>query len=101
MRRTRSPVENMSENPIPLYLCYKDFPREFMLLKLVGTSVEAFEKYTQDLAREHGVDTSSTHFVRLDGKDRYEIEALMRGLGLITPDNEREVLLDISNLGVP
>jgi hypothetical protein len=84
-----------------MYLCYKDFPREFMLLKLTGTTAEAFEKYTLDLALEHGVDPSTTHLVRLDGKTQREIEGLMRDLGLITSENEREVLVDISNLGVP
>ena len=84
-----------------VYLCYKDFPREFFLMKLVGTTPEAFEKYTTDLAREHGADASTTHLVRLDGKSRGEIERLMRDLGLITSENEREVLVDISNLGLP
>ncbi len=91
----------MAETTVPLYLCYKDFPREFMLLKLVGTTAEAFEKYTQDLARQDGVNASLTHLVRLDGKSQREIEGLMRDLGLITSENEREVLVDISNLGVP
>jgi hypothetical protein len=72
-----------------------------MLLKLVATTAEAFEKYTQELARQDGVNASSTHLVRLDGKSQREIEGLMRDLGLITSENEREVLVDISNLGVP
>jgi hypothetical protein len=91
----------LAQSSVPLYLCYKDFPREFMLLKLVGTTPEAFEKYTLDLAKENGVDPSTTHFVRLDGKSQREIEGLMRELGLITSENEREVLVDISNLGAP
>jgi len=91
----------LAEENVPLYLCYKDFPREFMLLKLVGTTAEAFEKYTSDLARESGVDASTTHLVRLDGKTRQEIEELMREKGWITSENEREVLTDISELGVP
>lgn len=91
----------ISEPSIPMYLCYKDFPREFFLLKLVGTTPEAFESYSRELARQSGVDASTTHLVRLDGKSRNEIEVLMRDLGLITSENEREVLLDISNLGVP
>lgn len=86
---------------VPLYLCYKDFPLEFMLLKLVGTSAEAFEKYAMDLAKENGVDPSSTHLVRLDGKNQREVETLMREIGLITSENEREVLLQISALGIP
>jgi hypothetical protein len=94
-------LRSLTESSVPIYLCYKDSPREFMLLKLVATTAEAFEKYTLDLAREHGVDPSTTRFVRLDGKDRGEIEALMRDLGLITSENEREVLVDISNLGLP
>jgi hypothetical protein len=98
---SRTPVSDLAETTVPLYLCYKDFPREFMLLKLVGTTAEAFEKYTLDLAREHGVDPSTTHMVRLDGKNREEIEELMRGIGLITSENEREVLADIRSLGVP
>jgi hypothetical protein len=85
----------------PAYLCYKDFPREFMILRLVGNTPEAFEKYALDLAREHGVDPSSTHLIRLDSMTRYEIEALMRELELITADNEREVLVDIGSLGLP
>ncbi|MDA4118842.1 MAG: hypothetical protein OK455_10940 [Thaumarchaeota archaeon] len=84
-----------------MYLCYKDFPREFMLFKVVGTTAEAFEKYSGELARQPGVNSSTTHFVRLDGKSRQEIESLMRELGLITSENEREVLLDIGKLGVP
>lgn len=91
----------MSQTSVPIYLCYKDFPREFFLMKLVGTTPEAFEKYTVDLARDHGVDPSTTHLVRLDGKNQGEIEGLMRELGLITSENEREVLVDISNLGLP
>jgi len=91
----------LGQSSVPLYLCYKDFPREFMLLKLVGTTAEEFEKYTLDLARDHDVDPSTTHLVRLDGKSRREIEGLMRDLGLITSENEREVLVDISNLGAP
>ena len=87
--------------PVPVYLCYKDSPREFMLLKLVGTTPEAFEKYTLDLARENGVDPSSTHLERLDGMTRQQVEEMMRELGLITEDNEREVLLDIGQLGLP
>ena len=90
----------MAEENVPLYLCYKDFPREFMLLKLVGTTAEVFEKYASDLARDNGVDTSTTHLVRLDGKTQEEIEELMREIGLITAENEREVLTDISELGV-
>jgi hypothetical protein len=93
--------ETIAQPPAPLYLVYKDFPREFMLLKLVGTTPDDFEKYTQDLAVEHGVDPSTTHLVRLDGKSQKDIESMMRDLGLITSENEREVLLDISNLGVP
>jgi hypothetical protein len=91
----------MSQPTVPIYLCYKDFPREFFLMKLVGTTPEAFEKYTMELARDSGVDASSTHLVRLDDKNRGEIEGLMRDLGLITSENEREVLVDISNLGLP
>ena len=92
----------MPENGVvPVYLCYKDFPREFMLLKLVGTTAEAFEKYSLELARENGVDPSSTHFERLDGKTRQQVEDLMRELGLITAQNEREVLVDIGELGLP
>ena len=86
---------------VPAYLCYKDFPREFMLLKLVGTTAEAFEKYSLELARENGVDPSSTHFERLDGMTRQQVEDLMRELGLITEENEREVLTDIAELGLP
>jgi hypothetical protein len=86
---------------VPAYLCYKDFPREFMLLKLVGTTAEAFEKYSLELARENGVDPSSTHFERLDGKTRQQVEDLMRELGLITEENEGEVLTDIAELGLP
>ncbi|MDA4135367.1 MAG: hypothetical protein OK449_00020 [Thaumarchaeota archaeon] len=93
--------KNLAQSSVPMYLCYKDFPREFMLLKLVGTTPEAFEKYTADLAREHSVDPSTTHIVRLDGKTQREIEGLMRDLGLITSENEREVLVDISSLGAP
>jgi hypothetical protein len=85
----------------PVYLCYKDTPREFMFLKLVGKTPEDFEKYALDLAKEHGVDPSSTHLVRLDSMTRLEIETMMRELGLITSDNEREVLLDIVSLGLP
>ena len=84
-----------------MYLCYKDFPREFMLIKLAGMTPEAFEKYSLDLAREHGADASSTHFERLDGKTRRQVEDLMRELGLITAENEREVLTDIRELGLP
>jgi len=73
----------------PVYLCYKDFPREFMLLKLAGMTPEAFEKYTLDLARENGVDPSSTHFERLDVRTRQQVGDLMRELGLITEENER------------
>lgn len=91
----------MSQETVPAYLCYKDFPREFFLLKLVGTTAEAFEKFSDDLAKQPGVNASTTHIVRLDGKSMHEIEGLMRGLGLITSENEREVLLDISNLGLP
>jgi hypothetical protein len=91
----------LTQPVVPVYLVYKDYPREFMLLKLVGTTAEAFEKYSLDLAKEHGVDPSTTHLVRLDGKTQREIEALMRDLGLITSENEREVLVDISSLGVP
>jgi hypothetical protein len=92
----------MPENgTVPAYLCYKDFPREFMLLKLVGTTAEAFEKYSLELARENGVDPSSTHFERLDGKTRQQVEDLMRELGLITEENEREVLTDIAELDLP
>jgi len=86
---------------VPVYLCYKDFPREFMLFKLVGTTPEAFEKYSNDLALENGVDPSTTHFERLDGKTRQQVEDLMRELGLITGENEREVLIDIGELGLP
>jgi hypothetical protein len=81
----------------PVYLCYKDF----VLFKLVGTTPEAFEKYSLDLARENGVDPSSTHFERLDGMTRQQVEDLMRELGLITGENEREVLIDIGELGLP
>lgn len=84
-----------------LYLCYKDFPREFMLLKVLEMSPEDFEKFTLDLARDNNVDSSSTHLVRVDGMTRYEVETLMRREGLITEENEREVLLDISSLGLP
>jgi hypothetical protein len=92
----------MPENGmVPVYLCYKDFPTEFMLLKLVGMTPEAFEKYSLDLAREHGVDPSSTHLERLDGMTRQQVEEMMRRLGLITEENEREVLLDIGQLGLP
>ena len=85
----------------PVYLCYKDFPTEFMLFKLVGTTPEAFEKYSLDLARENGVDPSTTHFERLDGLTRQQVEHLMRERGLITAENEREVLIDIGELGLP
>lgn len=85
----------------PAYLCYKDFPREFMILKLVGKTPEEFEGYALDLAREHGVDPSSTHLIRLDTMTRSEIETLMRNLDLITADNERDVLVDIGSLGLP
>lgn len=85
----------------PVYLCYKDFPREFMLLKLVGMTPEAFEKYSLNLAHENGVDPSSTHFERLDGKTRQQVEDLMRELGPMTEENEREVLIDIGGLGLP
>lgn len=89
------------EDRVPVYLCYKESPREFMLLKLVGTTPEAFMKFSMDLARENGVDPSTTHFERLDGKTQEEVEALMRGLGLITPENEKGVLADISSLELP
>jgi hypothetical protein len=91
----------LESSSVPVYLCYKEFPREFMLLKLVGTTAEAFEKYAQDLAKENGADPSTTHLVCLDGKTQKDIEAIMRDLGLITAENEREVLVDISNLGIP
>lgn len=85
----------------PAYLCYKEYPMEFMILKLVGKTPEAFEQYAQDLARENGVDPSSSHLVRLDQMSRNEVETLMRGLGLVTEENEREVLVDIGSLGLP
>ena len=91
----------MPERPVPLYLCYKDFPEEYMLLKLIGTTPEAFEKNGQGLAKAHGVDSSTTRFVRPDGRTRSDIEGLMRERGLITFENERGVFLDMGNLGVP
>jgi hypothetical protein len=91
----------MPDCAVPVYLCYKDSPKEFMLLKLVGTTPEAFEKYSLELAREHGVDPSSTPFERLDGMTRQQVEEMMRELGLITEENEREVLVDIGQLGLP
>ncbi len=87
--------------PVTVYLCYKDFPREFMMFKLVGTTPEAFEKYSLELARENGVDPSSTHFERLDGMTSRQVEDLIRELGLITAQNEGEVLKDIGALGLP
>lgn len=89
------------ESRAPAYLCYKEKPVEFMLLRLEGTSPEEFEKFTLDLAREHGVDPSTTHLIRVDRMTQEEIEGMMRSLGLITSKNEREVLADIGNLGVP
>jgi hypothetical protein len=84
-----------------VYLCYKDPPREFMIFRLVGNTPEAFEKYALDLAKENGVDPSSSHLIRLDAMTQSEIETLMRNLELITADNEREVLVDIGSLGLP
>jgi hypothetical protein len=83
------------------YLCYKDFPREFMLLKLVGTTPEEFEKFAFNLAKENGVDPATTHMVCVDDMTSQGIETMMRKLGLITSENERGVLLDIRSLGLP
>jgi hypothetical protein len=87
--------------PVPVYLCYKDSPREFMLLKLVGTTPEEFERFALNLAKENGVDPATTHMVCVDGMTTQQIETMMRDLGLITSENEREVLLDIRSLGLP
>ncbi len=83
---------------VSAYLCYKDEPLEFMLLKLVGQTPQEFETFAQSLAKENGVDASTTHLLCLDGKTRDEVEGLMRNLGMITEMNEREVLSDIMSL---
>jgi hypothetical protein len=99
----REPKENLGQSTrtvlvVSAYLCYKDSPLEFMLLKLVEMTPEGFENYAQKLAEDNNINPSTTHLVCLDGKTRDEIEGLMRELGMITEANEREVLADIKNL---